>query len=115
MVIQRLNVNNEENNLKSHFRGRIWKFKIYPEKIIFQKHLWQISFFKNITKKNKLVYIYLLKIPNGVPYSRKVSAENISAKKLSLKIFNISVKYFGQTFSSKKWILLMETKGTEYT
>ena len=76
------------------------------------KYILKKSFFKNtydgfhflkiLQKKNKLVYIYLLKIPNGVHYSRKVSAENISAKKLSVKIFNISVKYFGQTFSSKK-------------
>ena len=75
------------------------------------KYILKKSFFKNTydgfhflktLQKNKLVYIYLLKIPNGVHYSRKVSPENISAKKLSVKIFNISVKYFGQTFSSKK-------------
>ena len=33
-----------------------------------------------------------------------------STIKLSVKIFNISVKYFGQIFNSKEWISLMKTK-----
>ena len=43
-------------------------------------------------------------------FGGKCFDEKTSAKKLSVKIFNISVKYFGQIFNSNKWIFLIKTK-----
>ena len=59
----------------------------------------------------------LLKWPKFCPttlitkrFGGKCFGEKTSAKKLSVKTLNISVKYFGQIFHSKKWFFLMKTK-----